>query len=94
MDLLEEEQIGAHCGLLVESIYQTQNASALSQDDYTQVSAHAPCHKGAASPVLFENESEDSRILLHDDDFCAVGDQDAMNVLGDMLRRRYEHEQR
>ena len=35
VDLLEEEHVGEHCGLLVESIYQTQNASELSQNDYT-----------------------------------------------------------
>ena len=88
--LLEEEQDGEHCGRQVKSMYGTQDASAIFQDDYTQVLENAVYHNGTASLALFFSESEDCRILVRGDDFCAVGAQDAMNVLDGVLRRRYE----
>ena len=43
--LPEEERDGEHCGLLVKSMYEAQDASAFWQDENTQVLEHAMCRK-------------------------------------------------
>ena len=48
------------------------------QNDCTQVSEHAMCMKGMASPALLFSDSEDCRILVHGDDFGALGDEDTL----------------
>ena len=60
------------------------------QNDHVQVFENAMDKKGTASLALLYNESEDCRILVHGENFSAVCDQDAMNVLDQVLRRRYE----
>ena len=59
VDLSEEEQDGEHCGLQMKSMYGAQDASALWQDDYTQVLENAMSMKGTARPALLHNESGD-----------------------------------
>ena len=55
VDLPEEERSGEHCGLLVKSMYVTQDASAIFQDDYTQVLQNAVYQNGTASPTTVES---------------------------------------
>ena len=86
----KKEQDGGRCGLLEKTMYGTQDASALWQDDYTQVLENAIHMKGKASPALFHREPEDCRMLVHQNDFCAVGDQDAMDGFDRVSRQRYE----
>ena len=74
VDLPEEEQDVEHCGSPVKSMYGTQNAPA----NFQCIRWEQP------------NESEDCRILVHGIDFCAVGDQDAIDVLSEVLRRVHE----
>ena len=90
VDLQEKEQVGEHCGLLVKSMYGIQDASALCQDVHTRVLENAMYIKGRASPALFYGEFVDCRILVDGDDVCAVGDQDAMDGLDNVLRHRCE----
>ena len=58
--------------LPVKSMYGTQDASALWQDDCTQVLEYAMYVERTASPALFHNKSEDCRILGGKSDFYAV----------------------
>ena len=51
VDLSEEEQDGEHCGLQMKSMYGAQDASALWQDDYTQVLENVHEGNGASCTV-------------------------------------------
>ena len=50
------------------------------------------CQQGTASLALFNDEFEDSRILVRGDELCAVGDQDAMNVLDEVVETTFRDE--
>ena len=50
-------------------MYGTQDASAIWQRDYTDVLDKEGHVAGKANPALFYNAHEDSRSLVHGDDF-------------------------
>ncbi|CAK0886283.1 unnamed protein product [Prorocentrum cordatum] len=86
--LPDTEADGVHCGLLKKSMYGTQDASAIWQRDYTAV-MEADGHKpGKTNPALFYNMNNDSRSLVHGDDFCALGDEEALDELEKTLRSK------
>eukprot|EP00959_Pyramimonas_sp_CCMP1952_P219800 4595614-Pyramimonas_sp.AAC.1 len=71
-------------------MYGTQDASAIWQRDYTAV-LEADGHKpGKANPALFYNMNADLRSLVHGDDFCALGDDEALGELEKTLRSKYD----
>ena len=90
IELPDTEADGVHCGLLKKSMYGTQDASAIWQRDYTAV-LEADGHKpGKANPALFYNKNIDLRSLVHGDDFCALGDDEALDELEKTLRSKYD----
>ena len=45
---------------------------------------------GKANPALFYNSKEDSRSLVHGDDFCVLGDEEALDQIEKTLRAKYD----
>ncbi|CAK0892634.1 unnamed protein product [Prorocentrum cordatum] len=46
--------------------------------------------EGKANPALFYNMNADLRSLVHGDDFCALGDDEALDELEKTLRSKYD----
>ena len=70
-----------HFSRFLRNGYGTQDPSF--QGDCTQVLGNANVSKG--NSALFHNDSEDCRILVHEHEFSAVGDQ-----VDEVFRRRYD----
>ena len=56
-------------GLLLRSMYGTQDASNLWQEDYTGTLAQRGYTPGRSNPAVFHSHREDGRMLVHGDDF-------------------------
>ena len=56
-------------GLLLRSMYGTQDASILWQEDYTKTLAQRGYMPGRSNPAVFHSHRGDGRMLVHGDDF-------------------------
>ena len=61
------------CGELLQSLYGTRDASSNWEKEYAKSLVNGGFSKGLASPCLFWHQDWDVRLLLHGDDFFAVG---------------------
>ena len=66
---------------LLMSLYGTQDASANWEAEYSSCLKKAGYKKGEASPCVFYNEAAGVRLLVHGDDFVAVGRRGALDAL-------------
>ena len=61
-------------GLLLRSMYGTQDASNLWQEDYTGTLAQRGYTPGWSNPAVFHFHRGDGRMLVHGDDFVLLAD--------------------
>ena len=64
------EQDGIHCGQLLKSMYGTQDAPAVFQENYTELLAGGGFHVGKSNIAIFYSGEHDARVLVHGDDFA------------------------
>ena len=57
----------------VRCVYGTRDAGKLSEDTYTQAMRHAGFTTGTAKPCVFYHTVRDITIVVHGDDFTALG---------------------
>ena len=95
MELVEEDKahLGADkCGLLLKTMYGTQDASNIWQDDYTELLCSGGYRCGASNAAVFHNEEEvDGRCLVHGDDFVVLGSQEAVDKFEKLLASKYKY---
>ncbi len=94
VDLVEEDKahFGADkSGLLLKTIYGTQDASNIWQDDYTELLSSGGYRCGASNAAVFHNEEEDGRCLVHGDDFVVLGSQEAVDKFEKFLASKYKY---
>ena len=89
VELPDEEKNGVDCAYLLKSWYGTQDASAIFQQDYTGHLEKHEFQRGVSNPAVFYNRDLDIRMLVHGDDFGALGDGDALDRMDEILRERY-----
>ena len=63
-------------GLLLRSMYGTQDASNLWQEDYTETLAQRGYMPGRSNPAVFHSHRGDGRMLVHGDDFVLLADDE------------------
>jgi hypothetical protein len=91
IELPWEDKEEGKIGVLDYCLYGTRDAAANFEATYTQVlTTDDVFRQGLASPSLFCSESLDMELLVHGDDFAAVGDDDAIEALVKMLRGVFE----
>ena len=90
VELPAEDAESGKCGLLQRSMYGTQDASAIWQDDYLQLLMKNGFKKGRAAPSLLYHEGHEIRVLVHGDDFISLSDDDGQEFLSKVLAERYE----
>ena len=89
VDLPDAQQHVENCSLLVKSMYGTHDASALWQDD-CKCSRMQCTWKERRVQHCSTTSQRTVEFLVREDDICAMGAHDAMGVVDEVLRRRYE----
>ena len=90
VELPPEDAEEGFCGLLEKSMYGCQDAPAIWQDHYTQLLLKHGFQRGRSNGSCFYKPSTGCRVLVHGDDFLALGDQEALDELDSTLRSAYE----
>ena len=83
--LPEGDRLEGHCGLLPKSMYGTHDAANIWQRDYTELLLREGFSRNTAWPSVFYNEQMDVRLLVHGDDFVALGDDAGQAHLQNVL---------
>lgn len=71
----------------VRCVYGTRDAGCLWEDTYTRVLNHAGFAKGVSNPCVFYHPVRDLSIVVHGDDFTALGPDTDLNWYEDELRK-------
>ena len=87
--LPDEDYTEGKVALLQRSWYGTQDAASIWQDDYAGLLAENGYVAGKSNPAIFWNRDQDSRILVHGDDFVCLGDAAAVAHLDGVLTGKY-----
>ena len=88
--LPEEEYESGFCGKLERTMYGTQDASHIWQEDYSANLEGAGYKRGVSNGAVFLNEDQDSRCLVHGDDFVLIGDEEAIKHMHALLSRHFD----
>ena len=86
----EASKDGQTCGLLVKSMYGTQDAPNIWQTHYTETLQKAGFRRGLSNASVFYQEAWDVRVMVHGDDFLALGDAQHLEKLSQVLKDAYE----
>ena len=78
------------CGLLMKSMYVTQDAPNIWQSHYTGLLESAGIKRGRSNASVFYRESDGTRIVVHGDDFLVLSDSQGLQEVDDLLRSDYE----
>ena len=76
-------------GLLLRSMYGTQDASNLWQEDYSGTLAQRGYTPGRSNPAVFHSHREDGRMLVHGDDFVLLADDGEIKAVEQLLKSKY-----
>ena len=76
-------------GLLLRSMYGTQDASNLWQEDYTEALAQRGYKPGRSNPAMFHSHQGDGRMLVHGDDFVLLADDGEIKAVEQLLQSKY-----
>ena len=79
----------ATCGELVMSMYGTRDAAYNWERAYSQVLATHGFVRGQASPCHFFDAGREIRLMVHGDDFVAVGPEQALEEFEEEMRSVY-----
>ena len=75
-------------GLLLRSMYGTQDASNLWQEDYTGTLVQRGCTLGRSNPAVFHSHREDGRMLVHGDDLVLIADDGEIKAVEQLLKSK------
>jgi hypothetical protein len=78
------------CGQLLQSLYGTRDASSNWEREYSRVLTNGGFVKGIASPCHFWHQPWDIRLLVHGDDFFAVGPMGGLERFERFMRDAFE----
>ena len=71
--LPEEDAAEGMCGRLLKALYGTRDAAQNWEFEYIEFLEKAGFKKGRATPSMFYHEEKDVRVVVHGDDFTALG---------------------
>jgi hypothetical protein len=78
------------CGELLQSLYGTRDASSNWEKEYTRSLMSGGFLRGEASPCHFWHDGWGVRLLVHGDDFFAVGPFDGLSKFEKHMEKHYE----
>ena len=74
----------------VRCVCGTRDAGRLWEDTYTRVLNHAGFITGVSNPCVFFHPGKNISVVVHGDDFTALGSEDALNWYEEMLTKSFE----
>ena len=74
----------------VRCVYGTRDAGKLWEDTYTQAMEHAGFTTGAANPCVFYHKTRDITVVVHGDDFSALGTDHDLDWYEASLKESFE----
>ena len=77
-------------GKLMMSMYGTRDAAQNWAEEYSSTLAKAGYIRGVANPCLFHSKAEKCGVMVHGDDFVAVGDKKSTDRLKLILEKAYK----
>ena len=91
VELPDEDPMKQKCfvGMLLRSMYGTQDASNLWQEDYTGTLAQRGYKPGRSNPAMFHSHRGDGRMLVHGDDFVLLADDKEIKAVEQLLKSKY-----
>ena len=93
VEMPREDQNLSQCGGVAEmvmSLYSTRDEAAYWEAEYSRLLTDAGMAKGQAAPCLFYDAAAGVRVLVHGDDFVAVGRRSGLDKLQSTLEAPYE----
>ena len=91
---LPEEDCGPEdkgkCGRLRVSMYRTRDAVLNWAKEYAETLRAAGFEQGASNPCLFRNDKLKVSIMVHGDDFVAVGPLKNLDTTKEVLENKYK----
>lgn len=85
-----DEQEG-YCAILLKTMYGTQDASHVWQQDYTDHLKTAKFEQGKAWTSTFYHPEKDIKLLVHGDDFLVLSDKEGQDYMREVLGKKYEY---
>ena len=85
-----DEQAG-YCAILKKTMYGTQDASHVWQEDYSNHLKRKRFHQGQAWTSVFRHDELDIKLLVHGDDFMVLADQEGQEYMHQVLKEKYEY---
>ena len=73
VELPEEDMVPGKCGKLNKSMYGTRVASQNWEEHYSNVHLGIGFKQGLASTCVFRHEEKNITVVIHGDDFTALG---------------------
>ncbi len=86
----KEEGDEMKCGRLVMSMYGTRDAATNWASEYTETLIRDGFVQGKANPCLFHNPRTDVSVMVHGDDFVAVGYEKTLKEARSALENKYK----
>ena len=93
MELPEEDKEPVdqnRCGKLVMSMYGIRDAAINWFDEYTKILVKDGYKQGRANPCLFWHPSKKAAVMVHGDDFVAVGSDESLKSTRRTLEEKYK----
>ena len=78
------------CGKLLLSMYGTRDAAQHWHNEYASTLIDAGFERGVANPCLFKNKSGTTSVMVHGDDFVAVGPETEVKEVENALAHKYK----
>ena len=78
------------CGKILLSMYGTRDAAQNWHEEYAKTLTDAGLERGTANPCLFRDKARDISVLVHGDDFVAVGPAAAVKRVQEILAKAYK----
>ena len=91
VELADEDpmKVKGFVGLLLRSMYGTQDASNLWQEGYTGTLAQRGYTPGRSNPAVVHSHRGDGRMLVHGDDFVLLVDDGEIKAVEQLLKNKY-----
>jgi hypothetical protein len=88
----EDREAGdeGYCGKLRVSMYGTRDAAVNWATEYGETLKAAGFKQGTASPCIFRHERKGVVVMVHGDDFVAVGEGDSLQETKKVLEDKYK----
>ena len=90
VDLPKEDHEEGKCGLLKKSMYGTRDAAQNWELEYTEMMTEAGFKQGSHSVCAFYHAKENVRVVVHGDDFTALGTNKGLDWFRGVMQKKME----